>query len=161
MPGAALSWQAYAIAALAFLQCLCINIIGEEQAVLAASVVIACLFAAQLLASRDSHVRIYFALLATLLTTILLYYQSSGSMLTVAWGIEGVALLGAGFIARDRLLRLPGLGLLLGCILKLFVWDLRHLETLPRIFSFIALGLILVGVSWIYSRFREQVARYL
>jgi uncharacterized membrane protein len=31
----------------------------------------------------------------------------------------------------------------------------------PRILSFIALGLILVGVSWIYTRFREGVQKYL
>jgi hypothetical protein len=156
-----LRWQAYAIAALAALQCLSVNIVGAEQAVLAASVVIACLFAGQVLAPRAGRARPFFALLATSLTTVLLYFESSGSMLTVAWGIEGVALLAAGFLLRDRLLRLPGLALLLGCILKLFVWDLRHLDTLPRIFSFIVLGLILVGVSWIYSRFREAVSRML
>jgi uncharacterized membrane protein len=58
-------------------------------------------------------------------------------------------------------LRISGLALLLACILKLFAWDLRHLETVPRIFSFIALGLILVGVSWVYTRFRERVSKYL
>ena len=71
------------------------------------------------------------------------------------------AQLGSGFPLRDRILRISGLVLLLGCILKLFAWDLRHLETVPRIFSFIALGLILVGVSWIYTRFRERVSKYL
>ena len=35
------------------------------------------------------------------------------------------------------------------------------LDTLPRIFSFIVLGALLVGVSWVYTRFREQVQRYL
>lgn len=93
--------------------------------------------------------------------TLLLWYESSGSLLTVAWGVEGVALLVAGFPLRDRVPRLSGLALLMFCILKLFLWDLRHLETLPRIFSFIVLGLILVGVSWIYTRFREHVERYL
>jgi uncharacterized membrane protein len=82
-------------------------------------------------------------------------------VLTVAWGIEGVGLLAAGFALPDRIPRVSGLALLLGCILKLFLWDLRNLETLPRIFSFIVLGLLLVGVSWIYTRFRDQVRRYL
>jgi uncharacterized membrane protein len=75
--------------------------------------------------------------------------------------MEGVALLASGFPLRDRVLRLSGLALLLACILKLFVWDLRHLETLPRILSFLVLGLFLVAVSWIYTRFRERVQRYL
>jgi len=76
-------------------------------------------------------------------------------------GLEGVALLVAGFPLRDRILRLSGLALLIGCIGKLFVWDLRNLETLPRIFSFVILGALLVAVSWIYTRFRETVQRYL
>ena len=98
---------------------------------------------------------------ATICAAALVWRQVSGSMLTVAWGILGLALLASGFPLRDRILRISGLVLLLVCILKLFAWDLRHLETLPRIFSFIALGLILVGVSWAYTRFRERVSKYL
>lgn len=153
--------QSYGVAAIVFLYCLLVNVIGGERAVAAAPIAIACLFTGQLLSPRAARARLYFSLLATALTTALLFEQSSGSMLTMAWGIEGMALLGAGFALRDRLLRLPGLALLVGCILKLFLWDLRHLDTLPRIFSFIVLGLILVGVSWIYSRFKEQVSRLL
>jgi uncharacterized membrane protein len=82
-------------------------------------------------------------------------------MLTVSWGLLGVALLGSGFAARERVLRLQGLVLLLICILKLFFYDLRNLETLYRILSFVALGLILLAVSWIYTRFRDQITRLL
>ena len=53
------------------------------------------------------------------------------------------------------------LGALLFCILKAFAYDLRNLDTLPRIFSFIVLGLLLVAVSWVYTRFRDLVQRYL
>ena len=79
----------------------------------------------------------------------------------MSWAIEGVALLIAGFPLRDRVLRLSGLSLFLVCILKLFLYDLRQLETFYRIVSFIVLGLILVSVSWIYTRFRSRIERYL
>ena len=105
--------------------------------------------------------RLYDSLLATLLLGTLIYHEVSGSVLTVAWGAEAVALLAAGFALRDRVLRLSGLGLFLICTLKLFFWDLRNLETLPRIVSFIVLGLLLVAVSWVYTRFRDQVQRFL
>jgi uncharacterized membrane protein len=59
------------------------------------------------------------------------------------------------------MLRLAGLALLLGCIAKLFAYDLRSLETFFRILSFIGLGVILLAVSWIYTRFKEQLRRYL
>jgi uncharacterized membrane protein len=88
------------------------------------------------------------------LLAVLLFHHVSGSLLTVAWGAEGIALLAAGFLLRDRILRISGLYVLLFCILKAFAYDLRNLETLPRIFSFIVLGLILVGVSWLYVRYR-------
>lgn len=102
-----------------------------------------------------------FSLVATALMGAVLYNAVSGSVLTVAWGLEGLVLLSAGFALRDRIFRLQGLGLVLGCTLKLFLRDLRNLETPFRILSFIVLGLILLGVSWIYSRFREQVRRIL
>src|SRR6185295_2993088 len=107
------------------------------------------------LCELDSRPRLYFSLLASSLLAVLLYFQISGSGLTIAWGVEGIALLAAGFPLRDRVLRLSGIALLMFCILKLFLFDLRHLETLPRILSFMVLGLILVAVSWVYTRFRD------
>jgi uncharacterized membrane protein len=62
---------------------------------------------------------------------------------------------------RDRFQRLSGLFLLLVCVLKLFLYDLRQLETINRILSFIALGAILVGVSFIYTRFKDRLKQYL
>jgi len=79
----------------------------------------------------------------------------------MAWGVEALALLGAGFPLRDRLQRLSGLFLFLVCVLKLFLYDLRQLETINRISSFIVLGVLLVGVSWMYTRFRDRLQRYL
>jgi uncharacterized membrane protein len=70
-------------------------------------------------------------------------------------------LLGAEFLPGQRVLRLQGLVILLICILKLFLFDLNNLETLYRILSFVALGVILLGVSWIYTRFRDQIKRLL
>jgi hypothetical protein len=106
-------------------------------------------------------VRLGLSLLALLLLTTIVYFEVSGSYRTVVWGMEGVALLTAGLGMRERTLRLEGLFLLLACILKLFLYDLRNLETIYRILSFIVLGIILLGVSWIYTRFRDRLQQYL
>jgi hypothetical protein len=153
-------WQSCAAAALAYFLSMA-NLPDTSAVAWPAAAAIACFYAAQLMSQRAGHRRLYFSLMATTLTTLLLYYRISGSMLTMACGVQGVILLASGFPLRDRVLRISGLALLLACILKLFVWDLRHLETLPRIFSFILLGVILLGVSWIYTRFRERVAKFL
>ena len=97
----------------------------------------------------------------TFLAAALIYQEVSGGMLTISWGAEALALLSAGFVFRERPLRLQGLGLFLVCVLKLFLYDLRNLETPYRILSFIALGLLLLGVSWVYTRFRAQLQKLL
>jgi len=66
-----------------------------------------------------------------------------------------------GLVGRERILRLSGLALLLACILKLFVYDLRELEALARIMSFVMLGLSLLAISWTYTRYREQIRKFL
>jgi hypothetical protein len=132
---------------------------GLSARLVSAGAVAAALYGAEFLAARPSRARAYFSALATLLVAGLLWKEVSGSVLTVAWGVQGLLLLAAGFPARERPLRLAGLALLLYCISKLFIYDLRHLETVYRILSFVALGLILLGVSWIYTRFRDTIRR--
>jgi hypothetical protein len=155
----ALVWQSCALAAVAF---------GLSWAdfpypgpILAGTAIAGCFYASQLLSPRGGQARLYYSLFGTGVLSALLYREVSSGGRTVAWGVEGLALLASGFPLRDRVLRVSGLVLLLFCILKLFLYDLSYLDTLPRIFSFIVLGLILVGVSWIYTRFREHVQRFL
>ncbi len=168
-----LRWQSYAIALLSFWRCWSTNFSSTETfagihvRVVIGAVVIASLYCAQLLAPRNAekgperYVRGFYSMLAALLLAILLFYEVSGGMLTMALAAEALALLGAGFPLRDRLQRLSGLALFMICVLKLFLYDLRELETVNRILSFIVLGLILVGVSWMYTRFRDRIQRYL
>jgi uncharacterized membrane protein len=152
--------QAVLVSAVVATRCVAIDM-GTLQPVLAIAPTIACFWAAMLRREIGSLHRMYDSLLATMLLGALIFHEVSGSVLTVAWGMEAVALLAAGFALRDRVLRLSGLALFLICTLKLFFWDLRNLETLPRIVSFIVLGLLLVAVSWVYTRFRDQVQRFL
>jgi uncharacterized membrane protein len=162
-----LRYQSYGLAVLSFGRTLALEFstpqvfASIEERIVAGAVVVACLFVAQLVIPRERQERLLYSLLATALATALLFQEASGSMLTVAWGIEGAVLLSVGFPLRDRTLRLSGLVLFLVCAGKLFLYDLRNLETFDRILSFFVLGLILVGVSWVYTRFREQIQRYL
>jgi hypothetical protein len=96
---------------------------------------------------------------ATLLLALLTLDELRTGLVTPVWGIEGLALLLAGFFRRDRLVRLAGLAVLLACLLKLFGYDLRTLEPLARIISFVVLGLVLLAVSWGYTKHRETVGR--
>jgi uncharacterized membrane protein len=152
--------QAILVNAVAVTRCLAVDL-TTLQPVTAIVPTIVCFWAAMLRRSLGNLDRMYDSLLAAGLLGALIFHEVSGSVLTVAWSAEAIALLAAGFALRDRVLRLSGLALFLVCTLKLFFWDLRNLETLPRIVSFIVLGLLLVAVSWVYTRFRAQVQRFL
>jgi dihydrofolate reductase len=147
-----------ALAALAFLATLI-----QHPSLTVSLTVVAGLYAAQLLMhlSEFELEEILFSIAGTLLLSIVLYGRVSGGLLTVAWGCQGLALLAAGFPLGQRVLRLQGLALFFTCILKLFLYDLRNLETLYRILSFVALGVILLGVSWVYTRFQDQIKKLL
>ena len=162
-----LRYQSYGLAVLAFARVLALEFspaqifASTNERIVVGTAAAACLFVAQFLIPQDRPPRLFYSLLSTGLVTAVLFQEVSGSMLTMAWGIEGAVLLGLGFLLRDRTFRLSGLVLFLVCVGKLFAYDLRALETLYRILSFFVLGVILVGVSWLYTRFRDQIQRYL
>lgn len=107
-------------------------------------------------ADAEKHARTFWSIAGTVTLTLLLWQKFPRGLLTTAWGIEGIALLLVGFVLTERILRVQGLIMLLACILKLFLFDLRNLETGYRIVSFIVLGLILLLVSSLYSRFESM-----
>jgi len=117
--------------------------------------------AASRLTLVDANARVLFSILGSFLLTLLLYYEVQGNLLTIAWAVEGLVILALGFLVRDRTFRLSGLVLLLVCLLKVFLIDLRGVETLYRILSFIVLGAILLVVSFAYTKYREVLKRYI
>jgi uncharacterized membrane protein len=59
--------------------------------------------------------------------------------------------------ARDW--RIASLGLMLVAVGKVFLFDAAGLDGLLRIASFAALGLSLIGVGWLYSRYLPDASR--
>lgn len=81
--------------------------------------------------------------------------------LTAVWAVSALALAAAGIVMRARQLRLSGLALLAACLLKLFLVDASGLDPVARILSFVVLGAMLLGLSWAYTRYREEIRRFL
>ena len=66
--------------------------------------------------------------------------------------LYGAALLSAGFWRRSAFLRWQGLVLLAVSIAKVFLFDMSQLSQGFRILSFLGLGALLLGVSFVYQR---------
>lgn len=95
------------------------------------------------------------------LITFLLERQVSSGTLTIAWGIESVVVFMFALMVGERSFRLAGLGWLLVCVGKILLVDVWRLEARDRYLTFILLGALLLGVSFLYSRYREIIRQYI
>jgi len=75
--------------------------------------------------------------------------------ISVLWAVYATALMVIGFWRRIRPLRYLALGIFLLLLGKIFFVDTRELETIYRIVGFLATGLALVGVSYLYQYLKK------
>jgi len=112
----------------------------------------------QLVGRRPEQV---FFFTAVGLLTALLAIEMRHGMVTLSWGVEGVAVFVLALWLGERSFRLTGLGLLLLCVGKILLVDVWGLDPRDRYLTFIVLGAALLLVSFLYTRNRESLRQYL
>jgi uncharacterized membrane protein len=95
------------------------------------------------------------------LLTVLLATEMRHGMVTLSWGLEGVAVFVLALWLGERSFRLTGLGLLLLCVGKILLVDVWGIDPRDRYLTFIGLGAALLLVSFLYTRNREALRQYL
>jgi hypothetical protein len=110
-------------------------------------------------AARRPEQLMFFA--PVLLLTLMLALKMRAGMVTVSWGIEGVLIVLLALAVKERSFRLTGLVLLLVCVAKVLVRDAWGLQATDRYITFIILGMALLLVSFLYSRYREAIRQFL
>jgi len=98
---------------------------------------------------------------AAVLLWLMLTVKMNAGMKTVAWGIEGVAIIILALLVKERSFRLTGLGLLLLCVAKIMALDVWGLQARDRYITLIIVGSALLLVSYLYSRYRETIRQFL
>lgn len=71
---------------------------------------------------------------------------------SLVWLVLGVALLAAGVVLRSQPARLASAAVVALTIGKVFLVDMAGLTGILRALSFIGLGVVLVGIGWLYQR---------
>ena len=71
---------------------------------------------------------------------------------SVVWLAFGVTLLAAGVRLRSQALRLASAAVVTLTVLKVFLVDMQGLTGLYQALSFIGLGVVLLGIGWLYQR---------
>jgi uncharacterized membrane protein len=83
--------------------------------------------------------------------------QTPQVLLSAYWAALGFGSLLYGLLRSDRRFRLAGFALLAAAIVKVFLFDLSTLESIYRVLSFIALGLLLLAAAYAYQRIRARI----
>lgn len=80
--------------------------------------------------------------------------------LSLVWGFCAVVILAIGFWRRKRALRLVGLGLFGLTAVKLVLFDMGQVAGGYRVISFLAVGVMMIGASYVYHRVEAWLARH-
>jgi Predicted membrane protein (DUF2339) len=84
-------------------------------------------------------------------------YRSVASMsLSVLGGVYAVLLVAGGAAARNTATRMLGVGLIGIVVVKLYLYDVWLLDQFYRMAAFAILGVLLLAVSYVYSRRRTE-----
>jgi uncharacterized membrane protein len=78
--------------------------------------------------------------------------------LSILWGIYALSLIAAGIALNKKHLRVGAMILLAFTLVKLFVYDVAELPTIPKTILFMTLGLTLLIISFLYNKFTAKIS---
>ncbi|MEW6714352.1 MAG: DUF2339 domain-containing protein [Nitrospirota bacterium] len=77
--------------------------------------------------------------------------------ISVLWTLYSVLLMIKGFMGNIPFIRMASLGLFLVTLVKVFLFDMSKIHTPYRILSFIILGIVMIGASYLYHRYKDRI----
>ena len=102
------------------------------------------------------HVVVLTILSNELITWLTISYVESAYKisLSILWGVYALGIITLGIIQKKQHLRMSGISLFGATLLKLFFYDLAHLNTLEKTFVFVSLGVLLLIISFLYNKYK-------
>jgi uncharacterized membrane protein len=82
-------------------------------------------------------------------------------MITVSWSALGVAVFLFALLVGERSFRLAGLGLLLLGVGKILLVDIWKAAPADRYITLIVMGASLLLISFLYTRYHENILKFL
>ncbi len=87
--------------------------------------------------------------------------QSSQSYklgLSILWGIYSLLLIALGIWKNKKYLRVGSIALFGVTLLKLFFYDISHLNTIAKTVVFVSLGILLLIISFLYNKYKHIIS---
>jgi hypothetical protein len=92
-----------------------------------------------------------------ILLFVLIMVEMEDFWMSVGWSILALVIMLSGFVFGKKHLRMQGMIIFAITIAKVFLYDTRNLDTIYRTVSYIVLGVILLLVSFIYTKYKEKL----
>ncbi len=77
--------------------------------------------------------------------------------LSILWGIYSVILVSYGIWRNRKHLRIMAIALFAVTLVKLFVYDIAHLNTISKTIVFVSLGVLLLIISFLYNKYTIRI----
>lgn len=106
------------------------------------------------------HVTILWVLSSELLHWMDIFDSKSSYKLglSILWGLYSFSLIAFGIWKSKVYLRIGGMILFGITLIKLFFYDISHLNTISKTIVFVSLGILLLVISFLYNKFKNQIS---
>ena len=84
--------------------------------------------------------------------------QSYKLGLSIFWGVYSLLLIALGIWKQKKHLRIGAIGLFSATLIKLFFYDISHLNTISKTIVFLSLGILLLIISYLYNKFKHIIS---
>jgi len=78
--------------------------------------------------------------------------------LSILWGVYALFVIGLGIWKKKKHLRLGAIMLFGVTLIKLFFYDLTHLNTVSKTIVFVSLGALLLIISFLYNKYKHIIS---
>lgn len=89
---------------------------------------------------------------------IIHFSQSFKIGLSILWGLYALFLIVLGIWKKKKPLRIFAIILFAVTLVKLFSYDISHLDTIAKTIVFVSLGILLLIISFLYNKYKHLIA---
>ncbi|MCF1714635.1 DUF2339 domain-containing protein [Flavihumibacter sp. RY-1] len=83
--------------------------------------------------------------------------QSYKLGLSILWGLYALFLIALGIWKKNKPLRIGAIALFGITLIKLFTYDIAHLDTIAKTIVFVSLGVLLLLISFLYNKYKHII----
>jgi uncharacterized membrane protein len=87
------------------------------------------------------------------------FTQSYKLVLSILWGVCALLIIALGIWKKKKHLRIGAIVLFAATLVKLFFYDISDLDTIAKTIVFVALGILLLIISFLYNKFKHLISQ--